>query len=366
MSLEFIGFIGGNEQSESLSARGPIVDTTYIKTIARAQEYAGFDKVLIAVSSATPDSFALGAYAAAVTDTIGLLVAQRPGFTAPTLAARQLATLDQLSHGRASINVITGGDGGDLQKDGDWLEHDARYERTDEYLDVQRKVWTETTPFSYEGKHFRVKNNLTAVKPLQKPYIPIYFSGASDAAVKVAAKHADVYMMWGEPLAQIKERIAQVRAAAAEYGRENHIRFSLSVRPILGATEAEAWARAERILASAKALYEDSSIKQLRGVNTNVGSDRLIDAAKRAKVHDERLWTEIAGLTAAAGNSTALVGTPEQVAEAAFKYYELGVTTFLFRGFEPLRDIVEYGQELIPRVRERVAAHQQISQRKAA
>jgi alkanesulfonate monooxygenase len=366
MSLEFIGFIGPNEQSESLAPRGPVVDPIYIRTVALAQEYAGFDKVLIAVSSATPDSFALGAYAAAVTDKLGILVAQRPGFTAPTLAARQLATLDQLSHGRASVNVITGGDGGDLQKDGDFLEHDARYERTDEYLDVVRKVWTETQPFSHEGKHFRVQNNLTGVKPLQKPHLPIYFSGASDAAVEVAARHADVYMMWGEPLAQVKDRIAQVRAAAAKYGRENHIRFSLSVRPILGATEDEAWARASRILESAKAQYAHSTFKQLRGVNVNVGSDRLVDLAQRSKVHDERLWTEIAGLTAAAGNSTSLVGTAEQVAQAALKYYELGVTTFLFRGFDPLRDVVEYGQDLIPRVRQLVAAHTQASARKAA
>jgi len=366
MSLEFIGFIGPNEQSESLAPRGPLVDTDYIKTVARAQEYAGFDKVLIAVNSATPDSFALGAYAAAHTERIGLLVAQRPGFIAPTMAARQLATLDQLSHGRASVNVITGGDGGDLQKDGDFLPHDERYERTDEYLDIVRKVWTEQKPFSHEGKHYRVENNLTVVKPVQKPHLPIYFSGASEAAVRVAARHADVYMMWGEPLAQVKERIAQVRAAAAEHGREDHIRFSLSVRPILGATEAEAWARAERILASAKAQYAGSSFKQLRGTNINVGSDRLVDLAQRSKVHDQRLWTEIAGLTAASGNSTALVGTAEQVAESVLAYYDLGVTTFLFRGFDPLLDVVQYGQELIPRVRELVAARQDAARRQAA
>ncbi|KAI3480424.1 hypothetical protein L1887_57438 [Cichorium endivia] len=107
-------------------------------------------------------------------------------------------------------------------------------------------------PFNHEGAHYRVEDNLTLIKPLQKPHVPIYFSGASDAAVEVAAKHADVYMMWGEPLEQVRERIAKVRRAAAKYGREKHIRFSLSLRPILGATEDEAWARAERILADAK------------------------------------------------------------------------------------------------------------------
>lgn len=355
MSLEFIGFIGPSESSESLAPRGPLVDNAFIKAAIRAQEYAGFDKALIAVNSASPDAFAIGAYAAGISDSLGLLIAQRPGFTAPTLAARQLATLDQLSGGRVSVNVITGGDGGDLQKDGDFLAHDERYERTDEYLTVAKQVWTSDGPFDHQGRHYRVEGNHTAVRPVQKPHIPIYFSGASEAAVRVAARHADVYMMWGEPLAQVRERIAAVRAEAAKHGRADQIRFSLSLRPVVADTEAEAWARADRILERAKANFPASDFLKRRGANINVGSDRLVEVAGKARVHDQRLWTEIAALTAAAGNSTGLVGDPEQVAEAVLEYYRLGVTTFLFRGFDPLHDAVYYGQHLIPRVRARVA-----------
>ena len=365
MSLEFIGFIGPNEQSESLAPRGPLVDNAFIKASIRAQEYAGFDKALIAVNSASPDSFALGAYAAGVSDSLGLLIAQRPGFTSPTLAARQLATLDQISGGRVAINVITGGDGGDLQKDGDFLPHDERYERTDEYLQVAKQVWTSDGPFDHEGKHYRVERNHTAVRPVQKPYIPIYFSGASEAAIAVAAKHADVYMMWGEPLEQVRERIAAVRAAAAKVGRADQIRFSLSLRPVVADTEAEAWARADRILARAKAASPESDFLKRRGANINVGTDRLVEIASQRRVHDKRLWTEIAGVTAAAGNSTGLVGDPDQVAEAVLEYHTLGVTTFLFRGFDPLHDIVSYGQHLIPRVRALVAAQAQNNRRAA-
>ncbi len=366
MSLEFIGFIGPSESSESLAPRGPLVDTAFIKASIRAQEYAGFDKALIAVNSASPDSFAIGAYAAAASDTLGLLIAQRPGFTSPTLAARQLATLDQLSGGRVAVNVITGGDGGDLQKDGDFLPHDERYERTDEYLDVARKVWTSDGPFDHQGKHFRVERNHTAVRPVQKPHIPIYFSGASDAAVRVAAKHADVYMMWGEPLEDVRTRIAAVRAEAAKLGRADKIRFSLSVRPIIADTEQEAWARADRILERARASFPASDFIKRRGANINVGSDRLVDIARKGRVHDQRLWTEIAALTAAAGNSTALVGTAEQVAVAVLEYYRLGVNTFLFRGFDPLQDVVAYGQQLIPEVRRQVAEDERVEQRRAA
>lgn len=364
MSLEFIGFIGPQESSESLAPRGPNVDTAFIKAFAQAQEYGGFDKALLAVNTASADSFPLAAYTAAITERLGLLVAHRPGFQAPTFAARQFATLDQLSNGRAAINVITGGDGGDLQRDGDFLAHDERYGRTDEYLEVFKKVWTNDKPFDHQGAHYRIEDNHTQVKPVQKPHLPIYFSGASDAAVQVAARHADVYMMWGEPLAQIRDRIAKVRAAAAAYGRDKHIRFSLSLRPILGATEEEAWARANRILEGAKALIGTNGFAKFRSHNANVGSDRLVSIAREARVHDKRLWTEIAALTGAAGNSTSLVGTPDQVAEAVADYYDLGVTTFLFRGFDPLRDAAEYGQELLPRVRALVAARETAGLRK--
>ncbi|QLF94679.1 LLM class flavin-dependent oxidoreductase [Pseudomonas sp. ABC1] len=353
MSLEFIGLIGPQEGSESQAPRGPIVDVEFVKAFAQAQEYGGFDKVLLAVNTSAPDSLILASYVAALTDRLGLLVAHRPGFQAPTFAARQFATLDHLSQGRAAINVITGGDSGDLQRDGDFLDKDARYARTDEYLDVFRKTWTSTEAFDHQGEHYRIEDNLTLVKPLQKPYLPIYFSGASDAAVEVAARHADVYMMWGEPVEQIRERIIQVRKAAAKYGREKHIRFSLSLRPILGATEDEAWARAERILADARELVHlrKNTRREKNFGKSNIGSERLVDLASQRKVHDKRLWTEIAALTGAAGNSTSLVGTPEQVAEAALDYYNVGVSTFLFRGFEQLRDAVEYGQDLLPRIR---------------
>lgn len=353
MSLEFIGLVGSQEGSESQASRGPIVDVPFIKAFAQAQEYGGFDQVLLAVNTSAPDSLILATYVAAVTDKLGLLVAHRPGFQAPTFAARQFATLDHLSNGRAAINVITGGDSGDLQRDGDFLDKDERYERTDEYLDIFKKTWLSNEPFDHHGKHYRVEDNLTLIKPLQRPHVPIYFSGASEAAVQVAAKHADVYMMWGEPVENVRDRIARVRKAAAAHGRENHIRFSLSLRPILGATEEEAWARANRILEDARALIESRKGRR-RDRNegkSNAGSERLLSFARQKPVHDQRLWTEIAALTGAAGNSTSLVGTPDQVAEAALEYYNVGITTFLFRGFDQLRDAADYGQELLPRIR---------------
>ncbi len=350
MTLEFIGLVGAHEASESDAGNGQVVDLPFIKAFAQTQAYAGFDKVLLAVNTRAPDSMIIASYVAALTDKLGLLVAHRPGFQAPTFAARQFATLDQLSQGRAAINVITGGDSGDLQRDGDFLDKESRYARSGEYLEVMKQVWTSPQPFSFEGDFYQVRDNFTEVKPYQKPRVPIYFS---DAAVEVAARHADVYMMWGEPLEQVKERIAQVRAAAQKYGREDQIRFSLSLRPVLGTTDEEAWQRADHLLAQAQATIGGKAIQP----DSNTGSQRLYQLATARKVYDSCLWTGIAALSGAAGNSTSLVGAPETVAEAALEYYKIGVTTFLFRGFDQLRDAADYGRLLLPKIRERVAAY---------
>jgi alkanesulfonate monooxygenase len=356
MSLEFVGAIGTHNTSEYRPGKGgPIVDKTFVSTFARAHEHAGFDRVLIGYFSSSPDGFQVAAYAGQQTERLKFLLAHRPGFVAPTLAARQLATLDQFIDGRLAVHIITGGAEHEQARDGDFLDKATRYARTDDYLDLVKKTWTSQVPFDHAGPFYQVKDSFSAVKPVQTPHLPVYFGGSSDEAIAVAGRHADVYAFWGETLEQTRETIAKVRASAARFGREHQIRFSLSVRPILGRSEAEAWGRADRILEALKAsgVERRSSIFRVAGQPPqNVGSQRLLEAAAGGKVRDKRLWTEVAALTGASGNSTALVGTAEQVADSLLDYWELGVTTFLIRGFDPLEDAIEYGRELIPRVRE--------------
>jgi alkanesulfonate monooxygenase len=352
MSVEFIGMLNANGVSESRQPRGPAIDKAYLAAIAHAHEHAGFDRVLIGYFSVGPDGFQVASFAAAQTRKLKFLLAHRPGFVAPALAARQLATLDHFSDGRLAVHVITGGDDAEQQKEGDFLGKEQRYQRTDEYLDVLRKVWSADKPFDHDGPHYRVKGAYTPIKPLQKPHLPIYFGGSSASAIRVAAKHADVYALWGESLAQVRETVNSVQTEAAAHGRQGKIRFSLSLRPILGATEAEAWQKAERILDAAKALQAKSALYgKPTSAPQNVGSQRLLAAAGQGKIIDKRLWTEIAALTGAKGNSTALVGTPEQVTESLLDYYDAGISTFLIRGFDPLEDALQYGRELIPLVR---------------
>jgi alkanesulfonate monooxygenase len=363
MPVEFIGYVGTHEVSESIAPSGPVIDTDYTRSVALAHEAGGFDRVLLAHNSAAPDAVVTASQIFADTRRLGVLLAHRPGFVAPTLAARTLATLDHFSKGRIAVHIISGGDDADQRKDGDYLDHDQRYARSAEYLDIVKRIWGSEAPIDHEGANYRFTQAYSSVKPLQKPHLPIYFGGSSQAAIEVAAQYADVYALWGESLAQVSDTIARVRGAAAHFGRAEHIRFSLSLRPILGRTESDAWARADDILAKAKALQgnvpaEKSGIRlfdKRKSPPANVGSQRLLETAAQGRVVDKRLWTEIAALTGAKGNSTSLVGTAGQIVESMLAYSDLGVTTFLIRGFNPLQDAIEYGREIIPRVRAEIA-----------
>lgn len=359
MDVEFIGMIHHRHQSEIHPPAPIVLDRGYIRDFARAAEAAGFDRVLVGYFSDSPDGFLVAAYAAACTERLGFLLAHRPGFVAPTLAARKLATLDQITGGRAALHVISGGDDADQRRDGDTLSKDERYARTDEYVTILKRVWTEPGPIDHHGRYYQFEGASCAVRCMQTPHLPIYFGGASDAAIEVAGKHADVYALWGETQAQVREITARVRAEAARHGRT--VRFSLSLRPVLAPTEDEAWARAERIKQRIVELRGKASLKVTDHAPANEGSRRLLAAAAAGERLDQRLWTGAAAATGGRGNSTSLVGTPRQVAEALVAYYDLGVTTFLIRGFDPLDDAIEYGRELLPLTRQLIAERQGVT-----
>jgi alkanesulfonate monooxygenase len=347
--VQILGMVAAQEVSETRgSMTERTIDPWFLARFAQAQEAGGFDRVLIGYGATQPDGFAIAAHVLHNTSELKVLIAHRPGFVAPSLVARKLITLDHLAGGgRVAIHHITGGDEADQRREGDRLDHDERYRRTAEFMTVLRAVLTSEQPVDYDGEFYSFAGAHSQVRPATP--IPLYFGGASDAAVAVGAAHADVYMLWGEPRAKIAERIARVRAAAAPLGRE--LSFSLSVRPILADTESAAWARAERIEAATAERIAANGSTGRRMNASSVGGKRLREQGAESLVHDERLWYGVARLTGAAYNATALVGTPAQVADALLRYHELGVDTFLIRGFDPYDDAVDYGRELIGLVR---------------
>ncbi|MDN3356380.1 LLM class flavin-dependent oxidoreductase [Actinomadura sp. DC4] len=352
MTNELIGMVGTRDASETHGDHFGDIDAGYLTRFAQAHEAAGFDRVLIGYGATGADGFAIAAHVLNATTTLKVLIAHRPGFVAPTLVARKLATLDHLTGGgRVAIHHITGGDEADQKRDGDFADHDRRYARTGEFMGLLRRVWGSERPFDHDGEFYRVEGAFSTVKPATPAGIPLYFGGASPPAVQVGAEHADVYMLWGEPRDQIAGRIAALREAAAAHGRT--LRFSLSVRPIIADTEDAAWERAERIraLTAERAGLTDEARPRPYRMSSSVGSDRLQRQAAENERHDERLWYGITALTGPGGNSTALVGTPEQVAEALDGYRQVGVDTILIRGFDPLEDVVDWGRRLVPLLR---------------
>ena len=357
MTVKFIGYIGFNDSSETHAAtRSRTLDKIYVEAAAKAQEDGDFDRVLIPFASNSPESQIVAAHAAAITTRLGFLVAHRPGFTQPTVAARQLATLDQLSGGRVAVHIITGGADDEMARDGDTGTQKAeRYARTDEYLTVLRQEWSAAQPFDHKGRFYDVRQGFSAIKP---DNLPVFFGGSSEEAIDVAGRHADVYALWGETLEQVGEAVRRVRGSAARYGRRPG--FSLSLRPIIAETEEAAWEKAHAIEEQVRANREAAGLPVSGHRPLNAGSLRLLETAKSGR-RDTRLWTGVAALTGAQGNSTGLVGTPDQVADAMLEYYDIGIDHFLIRGFDPLQDAIDYGRDLIPLVRQRVEDRLRIS-----
>jgi alkanesulfonate monooxygenase len=332
----------------------------YLTRFARAHDDSGFDLALVGYSSSSAEGFLVALHAAAHTQRLGYLVAHRPGFVAPTLMARKIATFDHLSGGRLAVHIITGKSDDEQHGDGDFSPKDERYRRAAEYIELMKLAWASEKPFDFSGEFYRVEGAHADVRPLQKPHPLLFFGGASDGALAMGARLCDVYAIYAEPLASTRERMTQFRAQAAAFGRT--VGFNVSVRPIIAAREGEAWDKANRILAAMTGGKGWSRQEQATAPVDNAGQ-RLMGFARERDVHDERLWMPIARATGALGNTSCLVGTPEQVADAILKYYALGVDSFLIRGFDPLNDTVEFGRELIPRIKEGAI---EIDRRKAA
>lgn len=359
--VEFIGFVGPSPFTEVEEWSGPVLDPGYIAELGKAHEDGDFDRVLLGYGADRPDNWQIAGYLAQQTERLGVLVAHRPGFVAPTLAARFASTLDHFSRGRVALHTITGGSDADQARDGDFLPKERRYARTAEYMQVLKLAWTSPEPFDFEGEFYTVKDVRQGIRPYREDGIPLFFGGSSPVALDVAARYADLYAMFGEPVDDIRAMIADVRSRAASYGRE--LAYSVSLRPILGNTEDEAWERAHRFLEVIRARKQASvaSTRFLRGVAASEraraeGAQRLLRAAAQGDVRDTRLWMAIARETGANANTTAPVGTPDQVAETILSYVDAGATSILIRGFEPLKDTPWYGRELVPRVRQLVAS----------
>jgi alkanesulfonate monooxygenase len=361
MPIEITGIISHHFSNEETVLPPKVFDRDVLRAHAVAHEQAGFDRVLVAQSSFWPDSMPLASYLAGVTERLGFMVAHRPGFVAPTMAARQFATLDHVSQGRAAIHIITAANDRETQCDGDFFTKEERYHRSREFVEILRRMWATKEPVSHDGRFYKFNESLPEIGPYERSSIPVYWAGGSPVAVQYAGECADTYAVGMESLANTKLLIDKIKASAATAGRD--IGVQGTVRYILGRTEAEAWDNAREVLRKFLANGEErlkltgnswfqpggrteAEFSNAAGISNK---DRFGALTGSDSVLDDCLW--VAPQREGIPMSPSLVGTPEQVANAIMRYYDMGMTGVLFRGFDLLGDAVEAGKELIPRLK---------------
>jgi len=354
--VEFISQIHTNPSTELAPTGARGIDVSYLRRYVRALEDAGFDYTLLPYGASGADSFVLASTVGQLSGVIKLIVAVRPNTTFPLVAAQQLATLDQLTQGRAIVHLISGGSDAEQARQGDYLPKDQRYARTAEFLQLLRRAWTERASFSFKGDFYAFDDFGPGFPTYSGEALTISIGGQSDAAFAVGGELADVFGFWGEPLAEIESQIARVNAIAAGAGRAAGPRFWVTFRPVIAATDELALEKANRYADRIGQTFRAGSFAR-RGADApqNVGSQRALAFAAQQEFFDRALWTRTAAATNAGGAATALVGSPETVAAAILDYIDLGASLVSIRGYDNLNDVIDYGRYVLPLVRAELA-----------
>jgi alkanesulfonate monooxygenase len=320
----------------------------YLTQVALAAEELGFDGALTPTGLWCDDAWVTTAMLSQLTERLKFMIAFRPGLVSPTLAAQMAATFQRHSRGRLLLNVVTGGDAEEQRALGDDLDKRGRYARTAEFLRVVRDLWHGET-VDLDGEHVTVEAAHLEQLPPSPP--PIYFGGSSSAALAVAASHVDVYLSWGEPPAQLREKLDAVAALAEGEGRR--LRLGIRLHVVCRDSASHAWREAERLLEGIhqttieqvqERLSRSESEGQRRMLALHNGSASSLEVAPN-------LWAGV-GL-ARGGAGTALVGSHEEVADRIAEYAELGISEFVLSGYPHLEEAYWFAEGVLPILTER-------------
>lgn len=324
---------------------GRAVSFPYLRQIAQAVDDLGYTGALLPTGRSCEDAWIVASSLVQLTRQMRFLVAIRPGLVSPGVAARMAATFDRISEGRLLINIVTGGDPVELAGDGLHLNHDQRYELTDEFLTVWRAIASGEVA-NLKGNYLDIQDGKLLFPPVQKPYPPLWFGGSSAVAQQIAAKHVDVYLTWGEPPAQVAEKIASVRRLAEIEGRT--LRFGIRLHVIVRETESEAWDAANQLIK----YVDDQAIAVAQKTYARMDSEgqrrmsELHKGDRSALEISPSLWAGVGLVRGGAG--TALVGDPQTVATRMLEYADLGIETFILSGYPHLEEAYRVAELLFP------------------
>jgi len=321
---------------------------SYLTQIVLAAESFGFEGALTPTGPWCDDAWITTAALAQRTERLKFLVAFRPGAMSPTLSAQMAATYQFHTGGRLLLNVVTGGDSAEQNAYGDWLDKEGRYERCAEFLQIVRALWAGER-VDFEGRHLHVAGG--ALGRVPDPLPGIYFGGSSPVALDVAANHVDSYLTWGEPPAQVAEKIAAVKAKADVVGRT--LRYGIRLHVISRDTADEAWSVANGLL---EGISEEEIAKVHARMQTteSEGQRRMLELHGGSRDDLEvspNLWAGV-GL-ARGGAGTALVGSHAEVADRIAEYAALGMDEFILSGYPHLEELYWFGEGVLPILAER-------------
>ncbi|WP_405784767.1 LLM class flavin-dependent oxidoreductase [Streptomyces sp. NBC_01378] len=359
MSLTFHWFLPTNGDSRHVVGGGHGTPVTaaggdrppsigYLTQIARAAEDLGFVGALTPTGAWCEDAWLTTAMLSQQTERLKFLVAFRPGFVSPTLAAQMASTYQRQTGGRLLLNVVTGGESREQRAYGDFLDKDARYARTGEFLEIVRGLWAGDT-VDLAGEHLQVQDARLARLP--DPVPEVYFGGSSPVAGEIAARHSDVYLTWGEPPAQVAEKIARIRGLAEKEGRT--VRFGIRLHVITRDTAEQAWAEADRLLQG----FDPATVRSVQeglARSESEGQQRMLalhgGSSGSLEIHPN-LWAGIGFVRGGAG--TALVGSHDEVADRVEEYHRIGIDEFVLSGYPHLEEAYWFGEGVLPRLHAR-------------
>lgn len=337
------GIVGAGDDSQHISGIGGQfrpATLDYLVDIARSAERLGFEGVLTPTGSWCEDAWLSTMAISQHTERLKFIVAFRPGFISPTLAAHQAASFQRLTEGRLMINIVTGGDPVEQRRYGDRLDHDQRYARSGEFIAAFKGVSharNRGQPFDFHGEHYQLEQ--ATLLPSPWPVPPVFFGGSSPAAQQVAAAQADTWISWGEPPEQVAPQLETVRALATAQGRTPS--FGIRFHVISRDTEEEAWREAARLL-NGITPERIHSAQSLLGRTESVGQKRmsaLLEDIQAEQVNPENvrllevaphIWSGYALVRGGVG--TAIVGSHQQVAEKIRAFHALGIEHFILSG----------------------------------
>ena len=312
----------------------------YNKRVARRAEQVGFDVTLLAelnlndIKGATApvlECWTTAAALASVTEKLELMSAIRPGFRLPAVTAKMAANIDNISGGRFTLNVVSAWWEQEMREyGGSWVAHDQRYERTREFIEVMRGMWTEDE-FSYEGKYYKVDKAHLQPKPVQKPWPIIYAGGESEEAKQMISRYCDSYLMHGDPPENVRPKVEDMRRRREELGL-GPMTYGIAGYAICRNNEAEVRQEIDRIT----------------DVKDKAGYFGFKDFTTQSKLERELSLRDYS--VSNRGLRTGLTGTAEQIAERIIEFRDAGVDMFLLQMSPMLEEIERFGEKVIPLV----------------